>query len=679
DGGHAVEGMRALWGRERTNYPVVVAVDDFGDGFGLSVQVVTPLDPARVGELVAVAAEGVVEALESDAGVILGRLPVLSGVERERLLVEWNATGRDVAAVTVPELFAAQVARSPEAIAVVCGQESLSYAELDARSDGFARYLIGRGVGPESLVGVVMPRSVELVVTLLGVVKAGGAYVPVDPEYPAERIEQILSDAGVQLVVGQRDVAAADGGGESVKGGLPVAVVPDQLMYVMFTSGSTGVPKGVAVSHRDVADLVRDRCWEGEEKPRTLFRAPHSFDASTYEVWVPLLSGGCVVVAPEGVLDGRVLRELVSGYGLTHVHLTAGLFREIGQEDPGAFGGLSEVSTGGDVVSPAAVRGVLEAVPGTVVRSTYGPTEMTLCVTQVPFVSAGDVGEVVPVGRPMDNTQAYVLDAFLAPLPVGVAGELYVAGAGMARGYTGRPGLTAERFIADPFSGPGERMYRTGDVVRWTAGGLLEFVGRADDQVKIRGFRIEPGEVEAVVAGCDGVAQAVVVVREDTAGDKRLVAYVTPAPDARPGLDRVVREHAASRLPEFMVPSAVVVLDTLPLTVNGKLDRRALPEPEYVSGGGRGPATPVEEVLCRLFAEVLGLDHVGVDDDFFDLGGHSLLAMRLASRIRTELNIELPLRALFDTPTVAGIATSLESAAPARPALRRMSDPKELS
>ncbi|WP_189269769.1 non-ribosomal peptide synthetase, partial [Streptomyces fuscichromogenes] len=534
-------------------------------------------------------------------------------------------------------------------------QESLSYAELDARSNRLARVLIGRGVGPESLVGVVMPRSVDLLVALLGILKAGGAYVPVEADLPDERIEQIFGLAGVQLVVGQRDVAAADGGGESVTGGLPVAVVPDQLMYVMFTSGSTGVPKGVAVSHRDVADLVQDECWYGEAPLRGLMTSPHAFDASTYEVWVPLLSGGCVVVAPEGVLDGRVLRELVSGYGLTHVHLTAGLFRVIAQEDPGAFGGLSEVSTGGDVVSPAAVRGVLEAVPGTVVRANYGPTEVTLCATQSVMSDPRAVGRVVPIGRPIANTRVYVLDERLGPLPVGVAGELYVAGAGVARGYAGRPDLTAERFIADPFSAAGERMYRTGDVVRWTAGGLLEFVGRADDQVKIRGFRIEPGEVEAVVAGCDGVAQAAVVVREDTAGDKCLVAYVVGA-DPAGDVEARVREHVTACLPQYMVP-AVVVLDRLPLTTNGKIDRKALPAPQRTTTHGRPPTTPQEEILCQIFAEVLGLDRLGVDDDFFELGGHSLLAVQLVERLRSR-GLSVDVRTLFAAPTVARLAAT---------------------
>ncbi|WP_275562991.1 amino acid adenylation domain-containing protein, partial [Streptomyces sp. 5-6(2022)] len=529
--------------------------------------------------------------------------------------------------------------------------------------------------------------------------KAGGAYVPIDPDQPAARIRHTLHDAqpallittsglehhltegedlpggvGVaRLLIDDPAVMGADGvpgaGSAVMDTAVPVRCVPGQLAYVMFTSGSTGAPKGVAVTHQDVADLVGDRCWHTAGPVRGLLQAPHWFDASVYELWVPLLTGGQVALAPEGRLDAERLRSLVTGHGLTHAHLTAGLFRVIAEEDADAFAGLVEVSTGGDVVPAPAVRQVLEAVPGITVRHLYGPTEVTLCATQILFRNPEETGEVLPVGYPLDNTRAFVLDDFLSPVPPGVAGELYVAGVGLARGYLGRAELTSERFVACPFAlVPGERMYRTGDVVRWSADGVLEFIGRADEQVKVRGFRVEPGEVEAVLAEHGQVAQAAVIAREDVPGDKRLVAYVVPAEkSATDDLVAELRALAGQRLPEYMVPSAVVVLDALPLTVNGKLDRAGLPVPDSAAAadadGNRGLATVREQILCSVFSQVLGVPRVGVDDDFFALGGHSLLAVRLVSRIRAVLGVDVSMSAVVTASTPAGLADQLEPGA----------------
>ncbi|WP_438272532.1 non-ribosomal peptide synthase/polyketide synthase [Streptomyces bobili] len=655
----------------------------------------------------------VLAGLVEDPSVRVGAVEVLDGVERGRVLVEWNDTGVSVGVGTVPGLFAAQVARTPDAVAVVDGGVSVSYGELDERANRLARLLVGRGVGPESLVGVCLERGVDLVVALLAVGKAGGAYVPLDPEYPVERIAYVVRDAGLEVVLtsgvlagvvesavsvagagavsgaGAGAGAGAGGGAASggVSGGVLLVVVDSGVVvgelggldgssvslvglcvehpaYVIYTSGSTGRPKGVVVSHVGVASLVAGHVRDLGVGPgaRVAQFASAAFDTFGWE-WLPaLLSGAALVVVPGERRLGGVLPEFLSGAGVTHVTLP-----------PAVLATLEEGSVGSGVVLVVAGEACSGEVVerwagGRVMFNSYGPTETTVDATLWRCV----VGGVVAIGSPVVNTRVFVLDEWLRPVPVGVAGELYVAGLGLARGYVGRSGLTAERFVACPFGGVGERMYRTGDRARWTAEGELLFAGRADDQVKIRGFRIEPGEVESVLVGHPRVGQVAVVMREDTPGDKRLIAYIVPArvEDAvSAGLVGDVRAWAAEWLPEYMVPSAVVVLDELPLTVNGKLDRRALPAPEYAGSGGRGPATVQEEILCQAFAQVLGVDRVGVDDDFFALGGHSLLAVRLASRVRAVLGVEVALRTLFEVPTPAGLAGRLGQADEARPAL----------
>ncbi|MFB7620306.1 amino acid adenylation domain-containing protein, partial [Kitasatospora sp. NPDC056181] len=631
----------------------------------------------------------VLEAVTARPADPVDRVQVLSAGERERVLVEWNDTTRALAGATLPELLSAQAERTPDAVALVCGDTRLTYAELDARANRLAHLLTEQGVGPESRVAVFMGRSAELIVALLAVLKAGAAYVPVDPRAPLARMRAVLGEAGACLLLTDASTAGHDLVLEGVAADparvlqlparvdhLPstvpaVSVTPEHVAYVMYTSGSTGTPKGIATTHRGVADLARDRAWHTPQPQRVLFHAPHAFDASTYEIWVPLLSGGQMVVAPDTDIDAAVLRDLITRHALTHVHVTAGLFRAVGEVEPEVFAGVREVLTGGDVVSAASVRRVMESCPGITVRHLYGPTEITLCATQTALTDPDAIGAAPPIGRPMDNTRVYVLDASLQPVAPGVAGELYITGTGLARGYLDRPALTAERFVACPFGEPGERMYRTGDLVRWQQDGNLEFLARADDQVKIRGFRIELGEIETVIAAHHAVAQATAIVREDTPGDKRIVAYVIPAPghDGQE-LPAALRAFTAEHLPEYMVPAAVVLLDTLPLTVNAKLDRRALPAPDYTAvSTGRGPSTVEEELLCTVFADILGVEHVGVDDNFFDLGGHSLLATRLVARIRTVLGVELGIRTLFEAPTVAALAHALADAATSRPAL----------
>ncbi|MFF1413411.1 amino acid adenylation domain-containing protein [Streptomyces sp. NPDC058289] len=575
---------------------------------------------------------------------------------------------------SVQAAFAAQALRSPDAVAVRCAGRELSYRELDERANQLAHRLVGLGVRPEAPVAVLMERSVDLVVALLAVLKSGAFYLPLHSGYPLERMQWIVDETSApvlladaakrerglpdapQVVLVDRDVELAsltvvDPG---------VECRPEQLAYVMYTSGSTGRPKGVAVTHRDILELVVDGMFERPgAHERVLMMAPYAFDPSTYEMWVPLLHGGRTVITPEGDLSVATLSRLISEEEITGLQVTAGLFRVMAEEDPACFAGVREVITGGDVISPTAVRRVLEHCPDTVVRGAYGPTETTLFATQAPWTAGDAVPAPIPIGSPLDGMRAYILDDALSLLPEGVAGELYLAGTGLARGYYGRADLTAERFVADPFGPAGSRMYRTGDLARWAGEGLLDFVGRADDQVKIRGFRIELGEIEAVLGRFPGLSQVAVMAREDQDGDKRLVAYVV----AEAGQDTVdtgaLRTHAAGLLPEYMVPSAFLVLDRLPLTGNGKVDYRALPASELPApapGTGRGPRTPREEILCGLFAEILGVPTVGIDDNFFELGGHSLLATRLISRIRAILGVRLSIRSLLNTPTVAALS-----------------------
>jgi non-ribosomal peptide synthase protein (TIGR01720 family) len=415
----------------------------------------------------------------------------------------------------------------------------------------------------------------------------------------------------------------------------------------MYTSGSTGRPKGVSATHAGVAGVAVNSCWGDAGRKRVLFHAPHAFDASTFELWTPLLGGGTVVVAPPLDLDPVSLRKVITERDVEVVHVTAGLFRVLAEEDPACFAGVSHVLTGGDVVPPEAVARVLSALPQVEIRHVYGPTEVTLCATT--FLVT-DPSPVLPIGGPRDGMRVFVLDEALNPVPAGVIGELYVAGSGVARGYVGRPGLTASRFVACPFA-TGERMYRTGDLARWTADGLV-FAGRADEQVKIRGFRIEPAEIEAVLLAHPQVSQAAVIARSD-GGEKRLVAYLVGTDD--------VRSYLAERLPDYMIPSAFVQLDELPLTGNGKLDRAALPAPAAVTGSGRAPATEQEKLLLDLFQDILGIDDLGIDDSFFALGGDSIMSLQLVARAHQH-GIPLTARDIFHHKTVHQLAAHLDDA-----------------
>ncbi|MER6450432.1 amino acid adenylation domain-containing protein [Streptomyces venezuelae] len=584
--------------------------------------------------------------------------------------------------------FREHAGRTPDAVAVRSAGRRLTYRELDRRSDALAHVLIGLGVCRETPVAVLTDRTVDVLVAFLGVLKAGGCYVPLHPGFPTERAEWIIRRTGAGILLTDAVMAARTSPAgdftvvrvddpelyEAAPGPVAAVCEPGQLAYVMFTSGSTGLPKGVAVTHRDVLDLVDDSMFDTGHHERVLMIVPYAFDASLHGLWMPLLRGGTSVIAAADDVSAARLRELFESEEITSLEMPAGLFRTIAETAPETFHGLREVSTGGDVISPVAVRRVLRACPGTVVRATYGPTETTLYATHHAFTDAAQVADRVPMGRPLDGTRTYVLDGQLARVPVGTPGELYIAGTGLARGYLHRPGLTAERFVADPHGPAGSRMYRTGDIVCRNPEGLIEFLGRTDDQVKIRGFRVEPGEIETVLSTFPGVSQVVVTARE-TNGDKTLVAYLVGDGPVDTG---ALRGHAGASLPAYMVPAAFVALDAFPLTPNGKVDYRALPAPEFTAAGAyRAPRTPDEEKLCALFAEVLGTTRVGIDDSFFDLGGHSLLVTRLIGRIRSAFDTDVSVRLFFGAPTVAALLPVLRAQDPGsrRPVLARQERP----
>ncbi|NJP45796.1 non-ribosomal peptide synthase/polyketide synthase [Streptomyces sp. PRB2-1] len=668
--GPALPGLtarRESLGQDSAKFDLSFDFVEQGDGEGIQgwIEYSADLFDAPTADLLARRMEAVLEQIAADPARPVGTLDILRDDERARVLTTWNATAHPVPATTLPELFRAQAARSPEAVAVTFEGSSLTYAELDRRVEALARALAAQGARAEATVAVALPRSLALVVALLAVHRAGAGYLPLDTDHPAERLAYMLADARPVCLVTAGDATLPDAGlprltvdaggapdPAAPAAGLPAGYDPRHPAYVIYTSGSTGRPKGVTVPHEGIANrlLWMQDTYRIGAGDRVLQKTPAGFDVSVWEFFWPLITGAALVLArPGGHRDPAYLAALIREEGVTTAHFVPSMLRAF-LDEPTAAGctGLRQVMCSGEALpAPLAAR-FHRVLPGPGLHNLYGPTEASVDVTahQVPADPAA-----VPIGRPVWNTRAYVLDAALRPVPPGVPGELYLSGVQLARGYLRRPALTAERFTADPYApAPGARMYRTGDLARWTPDGELEYLGRTDDQVKLRGFRVEPGEIEAVLAAHPAVGHAAVLVRDD-----RLVGYVVPAAGA--GADpAALRAHTARSLPGHMVPAAVVVLDALPLTPNGKLDRRALPAPDFAAEvTATAPRTPLEETLCALVADVLGLERVGVEDDFFALGGDSIVAMQLVARARAA-GLALSPRDVFRHKSAAGLA-----------------------
>ncbi|MCY9188430.1 amino acid adenylation domain-containing protein [Bacillus mojavensis] len=624
--------------------------------------------------------------------MLIGQMEFLLPAEKARVISEWNETAKPEQLLSLPDMFEEQANRSPERIALICDHIQLSYQELNEQANRLAHLLIEKGLGPEQFVALALPRSSEMVAAMLAVLKTGAAYLPLDPEFPADRISYMLKDAKPSCMITTEEIAAT----------LPDDITAPQLVldqpvtkeivkrysadnpnvhvslvhpaYIIYTSGSTGRPKGVVVTLKSLSNflLSMQETFSLNEQDRLLAVTTVAFDISALELFLPLISGASIVVAQkETIREPQALAKMIEYFDITIMQATPTLWHALVTNEPEKLREL-RVLVGGEAL-PSGLLQALQALDCPV-TNLYGPTETTIWSAAASLEKG--VQGVPPIGKPIWNTQVYVLDNSLQPVPPGIVGELYIAGTGLARGYLGRPDLTAERFVADPYGPPGTRMYRTGDQARWRADGSLDYIGRADHQIKIRGFRIELGEIDAVLAKHPQIEQAAVVVREDQPGDRRLVAYLVVSS----ALDIAeLRRYVGASLPDYMVPAAFVEIDELPLTPNGKLDRKALPAPDFsASVTDRGPRTPQEEILCDLFAEVLGLARVGIDDSFFELGGHSLLAARLMSRIRETMGAELGIAKLFDEPTVAGLAAHLDQAQSVRPALQRAERPENI-
>ncbi|HEX6087528.1 MAG TPA: amino acid adenylation domain-containing protein [Thermoanaerobaculia bacterium] len=621
--------------------------------------------------------------IAANADAAIGTLEIMSAAEREQVLVGFNRTAVAFEADDrLHRLFEQQVALTPHATAVLFGESLLTYAQLDAKANQLANRLVASGVTNGAPVGIYMERSLELVVAIFGILKAGGAYLPLDAEYPQDRLAYMLENARVAAVVTQphlgdmlagmsAPVVVLDAACSSIANEAMTApnveVDPEQAAYVLYTSGSTGRPKGVVIPHRAICNhmLWMQSAFPLHASDAVLQKTPFSFDASVWEFYAPLLAGGRLVVAqPGGHRDAAYLAETIRNEHVTVLQCVPTQLRMLLDDQSFArCTSLRRVFCGGEALTGDVTTRFHATMLADLVNL-YGPTEATIDATSW-TCTRGDSATHMPIGRPVANTQVYVVDGALRPVPAGIAGELLIGGSGLALGYLHNEELTNEKFVADTIGGAGGRLYRTGDLVRMTDAGVLEFLGRIDHQIKLRGFRIELGEIEATLLRQDGVKEAVVIAREDNPGDKRLVAYFIARPDAMPQTSDL-KNALRTSLPEYMVPVAIVKLDAFPLLPNGKIDTRSLPVPDY-SRAERAdafvaPRNDIEKGVAAIWAEVLGIEKIGVYDSFFELGGHSLIATQLISRIRVMFDVELPLRKLFESPTVEDLALAVQAA-----------------
>jgi amino acid adenylation domain-containing protein len=670
---------------QQAKFDLTLIVEESGEGLSGSVEYACDLFEARTIERLSERLRVMLEQAASDPDAPISEIDYLTKEERRQIL-QWNETAADyLHDRCIHDLFEQQAERSPDALALTFGRMQLTYRELNERANQLAHYLRRLGVGPDTLVGICVERSFEMVVGLLGILKAGGAYLPLDPAYPRERLAFMLEDAQATALLAQRRLIAEfpgyrgrvvlldeewDSIARHQRRNPLTDISPGNLAYVIYTSGSTGKPKGVAVTRQNVMRLVNgSRFVDWDARDVFLQLAPVSFDASTFEIWGSLLNGARLALFPAHTPSLEELGRFIGEQGVTVAWLTAGLFHQMVEANLKGLRGVRQLLAGGEALSVTHVKTALEELGECEVINGYGPTESTTFACCCHLRSVGEIEESAPIGRPIENTKVYALDRELRLTPVGIYGELFIGGAGLACGYLNRPELTAERFVPCPFiEEAGARMYRTGDEVRWRDDGALEFRGRLDRQVKLRGYRVELGEIEAALNSHAGVRQSVVLAREDEPGEKRLVGYVV----GEVGISATeLREHLQRRLPEYMTPGAYVLLEELPLTPNGKVDRKALPRPalgvserEYVA-----PRDAVEEIVAGIFAQLLKLERVGVDENFFELGGHSLLATQVISRVKAVFRVEFALRALFESPTVRGLARRVELALEKSPGL----------
>jgi amino acid adenylation domain-containing protein len=637
-------------------------------------------DGDRVGRMVR-HFEELVRGVVRDADEEVCRVRMVSEREREEIVVGFNETSRDYErGVCVHEMVERQAEMRREAIAVVCEGEGVTYKELNERASRLAHYLRSKGVGTESRVGVCLERSVEMVVGLLGVMKAGGAYVPLDPGYPRQRLDYMLENAQISVLLTVENLL-----NETITDEIKVICLdtdwttiareskenpinlttPENIAYVIYTSGSTGMPKGVMNSHGGLCNRLfwMQEAYGLSERDCVLQKTPFSFDVSVWEFFWPLMTGARLVMArPGGHQDSSYLVELIARENVTTIHFVPPML-EVFLEDPGvqACRSLKRVICSGEAL-PFALQEKFFARLDCELHNLYGPTEAAIDVTSWPCERDGDL-QVVPIGRPIANIQIYILDAHLEPVPVGVAGELHIGGVGLARGYVNRPDLTAERFIPDLIGGqPGARLYKTGDLARYLSGGSIEYLGRLDHQLKIRGFRVELGEIEAVLRHCAGVREAVVIAREDDPGDKRLVGYLVAEQSPGPSAAEM-RDYLKARLPDYMVPSAFVTLEQMPVTSNGKIDRKRLPAPSglraQMGSTYSAPRTEMEQTIADVWQQLLRVDKVGIHDNFFDLGGHSLLVVQGRSKLQEIFNRPISIIELFQYPTISSLISHL--------------------